>query len=661
MAAERLSTPSRAGKGVLPRPYVRLPYLRVNMGPRNDYLPNKEYPMLSRLLFALAAAFAPLASVAAAEEIAVRSLQDQRDLIEQAADRTVAGSADAGKAVRDIELSFPTETLRAQEIPAGGTGSFEFTVTNKSGSEKTAIVRGQLMSYSVFQDDVLARVFAEYTFVSDRPDVCLPPVSELREIIARISFRVSPVPVGGAVTCRYRIERSTSSQSDLAFDLCGAEQQGAYLSPICPHNRFLRGSLPDLKLLVERVGGGTDVLRLTVRNHGERDVNNSSVTTDCHEFGGGFFGPTTIDIFNDVPGGCPLGNSHAHTCLNFTGQNFENRAFELGPIPARGISSCLVRVVRTNRAGEDRIPLFLAEDVLPLAGGGLAYDPNPINDDAFIVADPVPANLRALTGTWYEPQTSGQGLIIEVYPGRSDHADGLLGAGWFTHSEDGSSRVWYTLAGPTPAAAGTSAQLAIYANYNGNFAMGPATTSVRVGTATLAFSDCNYADLAYAFDDGRSGSIPIRRLAGSCSPSAVPDQPTLRSGMWSEPHLPGQGLAVEVARVGQGAVLLAGWFTYAPDGTSSPATKSQRWYALQGDYVEGSQASADVVIYETIGGQFDRLPPRNQKTSQVGTGKLSFRGCDVLTLEYVFTAGEQQGRSGALNLSRVGPTPPGCE
>ncbi|MCB1587677.1 MAG: hypothetical protein KDI56_02120 [Xanthomonadales bacterium] len=120
-----------------------------------------------------------------------------------------------------------------------------------------------------------------------------------------------------------------------------------------------------------------------------------------------------------------------------------------------------------------------------------------------------------LTGTWFEPETAGQGLLVEVVPERSEFL-----ASWFTFAgdQDGgtallvSEQRWYFAQGSYPSGA-TAVQLTLYQPLGGRFAVSPATQLPIVGEAELSFADCDHGRLRYQFDNGlASGEIPLQRL-----------------------------------------------------------------------------------------------------------------------------------------------------
>ena len=98
-----------------------------------------------------------------------------------------------------------------------------------------------------------------------------------------------------------------------------------------------------------------------------------------------------------------------------------------------------------------------------------------------ITSNAVPApdlNQHGLTGSWYEPSTSGQGLEVEVFPNLSPEAGSPRSAGSPTippPAEQDHQR-WYTLSGPVVTGQ-PNASLTIYQNTGGNFNAPPITTA----------------------------------------------------------------------------------------------------------------------------------------------------------------------------------------
>jgi hypothetical protein len=273
------------------------------------------------------------------------------------------------------------------------------------------------------------------------------------------------------------------------------------------------------------------------------------------------------------------------------------------------------------------------------------------------------ANQRGLSGVWWDPATSGQGLAFEVYPDLLATGDGLLFGGWFTFDSNAgmaAAQRWYTLSGSIRADARTHT-LEIYRNVGGSFAAGPVTSAQQVGSATLSFQSCNRATLGYAFTDGsaRAGSIVLSRTTPTLTCAGGPSTPANAdfefSGFRSDPSLSGQGVFVEVNNAVP--VVFLAWYTYAPDGQGL-ASAGQRWYTAQASFAAGAR-DFTMPLYETTGGAFNAATPA-PRTIEVGRAILRWLDCTRAQLIYAFDAGSNAGRSGSIALTRPGTTPTGC-
>jgi hypothetical protein len=274
---------------------------------------------------------------------------------------------------------------------------------------------------------------------------------------------------------------------------------------------------------------------------------------------------------------------------------------------------------------------------------------------------PVAIDQEGLTGTWYNPNTSGQGLQVAVFPG-DGMSDGSLFGAWYTYdvSAGGAdAQRWYSFDAAIASDAG-SADVTIYRNTGGNFDAPPSTAAIPVGTGTLTFDSCTSGLFTYALDDGRSGAIPVVRLLPNveCVESGTPANPPSDfglSGAWYNADTSGQGIIVEVNPVDTQAFM--GWYTYQFDATSI-GPSGQRWFSAQAPYTMGS-TSIDMTVYASTGGTFDSSATPVD-TVPVGTATISFADCGHATLDYSFNAGELDGQSGSIALTRLGSTPASC-
>lgn len=131
-----------------------------------------------------------------------------------------------------------------------------------------------------------------------------------------------------------------------------------------------------------------------------------------------------------------------------------------------------------------------------------------------------------LNGSWFNPDTTGQGFFVEVLPEIP-----LLFLSWFTYdttqSSSGDNAVvgdinhrWLTAQGEF---AGDNATLDVTLTTGGLFddPAAPASNSPpgSYGTITISFEDCSNGQVVYNLtSSGLSGTIPIKRLANTNVP-----------------------------------------------------------------------------------------------------------------------------------------------
>ena len=277
-------------------------------------------------------------------------------------------------------------------------------------------------------------------------------------------------------------------------------------------------------------------------------------------------------------------------------------------------------------------------------------------------------NQFGLSGAWENTATSGQGIVLSMFPDQTGPGQGILAAGWFTYdvapSGGPEKQRWYALQGPIDNVHRV-ASLGIYQGDGGNFNATPKIPPTQIGSATLQFSDCTHGTLTYSFNDGsgRSGTIPLSRLDANVTCSLAGDDgspaPAYQlSGAWYNPATSGQGFFAIVNPVQH--LLFAAWYTYMPDGAAS-GSAAQRWYILQigpDAYTPGTSPVSSIPIYTGTGGVFN--DPAPHLTTQVGTATLTFIDCGRARIDYHFTQGTNAGLSGSVDLSKLGAIPAQC-
>lgn len=274
-------------------------------------------------------------------------------------------------------------------------------------------------------------------------------------------------------------------------------------------------------------------------------------------------------------------------------------------------------------------------------------------------------NQHGLTGSWYEPATSGQGIEVEFFPNLVAPGTALVQGAWFTFDTAPVGAAerdrWYTFSGSGQSGM-PNVPITIYRNIGGNFNDVPITSATVVGSGTLTFTDCMNATLDYTFSDGsgRIGTIPLTRLLANVT-CAVGTTPGTNadfgfSGNWYDAATSGQGFVFEVNPLTPFFFLT--WYTYAPNGQAA-GVAGQRWFTGQASYAAGSRTII-APLYETTGGLFDQPTDPAPATVQVGTATLTFESCASAQLQFNFTAGSSAGKAGTIALTRVGPVPAGC-
>jgi len=253
------------------------------------------------------------------------------------------------------------------------------------------------------------------------------------------------------------------------------------------------------------------------------------------------------------------------------------------------------------------------------------------------------------TGAWYNPATSGQGLLIDI-----ERENQYMFASWFTFTDAASAHPfeqrWLTAQGNYT---GNTTELDVYETLGGQFDDPHAVTTTLIGNVNLSFSDCKQGQLTYNFDDeGLQGSFPLQRaipgsgnicegLSGSTTQAV--DINAGMDGSWYDPITAGQGFFIDAHPDPMGGnFIFVAWFTYGDDTASG-----QRWLTAQGSFED---SLAEIDVFETTGGSFD--DPRVVNTENVGTMTIDFTDCSNALLTYSLT---DSGAEGDIAITRVVP------
>ena len=144
---------------------------------------------------------------------------------------------------------------------------------------------------------------------------------------------------------------------------------------------------------------------------------------------------------------------------------------------------------------------------------------------ALAAADNAGFSIRQ-SGAWFDSNTSGQGLMLEVVPA-SGSQDGLLFGAWFTYdrpelANDFAAQDWFILQGDLAGAAAGRVRLPIYRSIGGEGLRRPTANLFVVGEAELQFNDCSELQVSYAFAEdphagvhaGLQGELELERIGG---------------------------------------------------------------------------------------------------------------------------------------------------
>ena len=116
-----------------------------------------------------------------------------------------------------------------------------------------------------------------------------------------------------------------------------------------------------------------------------------------------------------------------------------------------------------------------------------------------------------MSGSWFNPATPGQGLLIDVIPNRNE-----VVIGWFTFDLQASLSLgarehrWFTAEGGFD---GNRAHLTVYNTSGGRFNSPIPVLTEAAGQAELVFESCIRAKLSFSINDGPAGAIDLVRLS----------------------------------------------------------------------------------------------------------------------------------------------------
>ncbi len=271
-------------------------------------------------------------------------------------------------------------------------------------------------------------------------------------------------------------------------------------------------------------------------------------------------------------------------------------------------------------------------------------------------------------GSWYEPETSGQGFLIDIQT--SDQFMFVASFTFDTFSPQeggnipGAEQRWFTAQGNY---SGNRAVLTINQTRNGKFDDPAPVETLPVGTVVIEFLSCTMALLTYDIPDlGLSGTIPLTKLLADeiCtqiaeggivlaksekSKPATDHEQDINYGLigaWFNPLTAGQGFLFDFLLDDNFMFVASFTFdTISPQEGGNIPGAEQRWFTAAGNYA-GNRA--DLIIYQTRNGVFDDSAP--VETLPVGTMVIEFTSCTTAVVTYDLP---DLGLSGTIEITKI--------
>ncbi len=240
------------------------------------------------------------------------------------------------------------------------------------------------------------------------------------------------------------------------------------------------------------------------------------------------------------------------------------------------------------------------------------------------VIKPVP-RLAAVTGSWFDPATSGQGFVLHA-------ADENTTVFSFYGFEDDGKPLWLTGVARDMLETGYTTEITMYINSGGNFGtFTPDQISEEPwGTLDITFNTCSKATAEF---NGLSGqqSMNMIRLAGlkglECFYFQTPPEPESSglTGSWFDPATSGQGFVLHPMTDGQMIVSFYGY-----------KNSSERLWLIgnyQGPITKGEPLVINMIF--ASGGRFGGFTPQDITETGWGTLTINFTDCNnaVATLD----------------------------
>jgi len=383
-----------------------------------------------------------------------------------------------------------------------------------------------------------------------------------------------------------------------------------------------------------------------------------------------------IDFYN--AGTADVTSNHVQFTANQSGLPTDNPNAPMSP------PYTMAAIAVNSEADQAKIADFMSNALTDprVAEQAFPFDRPTLNSE---IITPVNSGLN---GAWYNTDTSGQGILLEVLP-----ASNKAFFAWFTYDtqlqEDDSSiqigaagQRWLTGIGDIDMQ-NRSITFDVAVTSDGLFDSTREVTVTEegtVGTVVIKFTNCSTATVQYNLYNGSlQNTFPMGRISSenndlceklSLQPVVVPaktaqiTQETILTdgefdinsglnGAWYNQDSSGQGILLEV--LPNSKRLFMAWFTYdtqlpSPEIQSEVGYSGHKWLTGLGNYSLGS-TSLEIDINITSDGLFDQTRPvQVSEAGSYGSVTLSFNDCSNAQINYSFLNGLL---SGSIPLIRI--------
>ena len=307
------------------------------------------------------------------------------------------------------------------------------------------------------------------------------------------------------------------------------------------------------------------------------------------------------------------------------------------------------------------------ESQVPDSSGSVNLSSNGSGCNAIADIAPRPDVARTLTGSWYDPASSGEGfmihavkehipVIIGVNPGQEG-----LAVGYFYGYDENGERFWLIGTHQGPMNWGEAIEFTTTEVSGGSFEGFDSTAIIRSDWGTFSFLPANCVAGTITMQgefSGQSGvhekTLNVVRLANVsgdyCSNQISSNSTDSMSGSWYDPITSGQGFAIHKIDDERGIV-----YFYGFDRQQAPLWLIGVWTAplVLGEAVE-------IEMTRASGGTFSVVNPDEILRETWGTLLLRLDDCFSASAELVGLDGEQffvlSQLAGSLSLDCTGET-----